>query len=320
MKYRVENRLDLFEFHDAELSFTDYRYNQLILSAKHLNIHKGVPENPHNSDMELDLAVMSFTGFEVLSWEPMRNYQIYDTGNWFTEEPQIIYKGKEAESRFWNSIRKGFSVNCVDICTMDNKTCINLSISTPAYSFVTLTFENVAVEWDTYYGKAWYELHKQFMRKGYLLTPSGEQETEIHIVYHEEPPESSGAPQGSFTISIGVKYGGKELWGCGKEYLWEDAFAKVQKQLPEGVFLKCCMTCRHGNMCPYGNKPGEIFCTKGFIIRSKDDMCNWFDSCEIDKAPERTKNVADSCKDFQPQDKDYYTYSDYLYYRTLLSD
>ena len=56
MKYRVENNLDLFEFHDAEVSFMSFDNNELTLSAKHLNIHKNTNENPYDDDMEIDFA------------------------------------------------------------------------------------------------------------------------------------------------------------------------------------------------------------------------------------------------------------------------
>ena len=56
MKYRVENKLDLFEFHDAEFSFISFDKNELVLSAKHLNIHENAVQNPHNCDMEIDFA------------------------------------------------------------------------------------------------------------------------------------------------------------------------------------------------------------------------------------------------------------------------
>lgn len=115
------------------------------------------------------------------------------------------------------------------------------------------------------------------------------------------------------TVTVGVKYNGEQLWGRGKDYLWVDAFANVQKQLPNDVLLKCCLTCRHGNMCPYGNEPGKLFCTKGLIVGSKEDMCNLFDDQENSKIFDRIKSVADSCNEYTPQSDDYYTYNDYLY-------
>ena len=87
MTYRVEDRLDLFDFHDTELSLVSFDKNELVISTKHLNIHKDAKENPHECDMEIDFAKLVFTQFEVISFEPMRTYQIDDDGNWYTDEP-----------------------------------------------------------------------------------------------------------------------------------------------------------------------------------------------------------------------------------------
>lgn len=48
-----------------------------------------------------------------------------------------------------------------------------------------------------------------------------------------------------------------------------DALVDLQKHLPDGVVLKCCMTCRHGNMCPFGNQPGELFVQKVLYLQRK---------------------------------------------------
>ena len=155
---------------------------------------------------------------------------------------------------------------------------------------------------------------KQYIHKGYLLTPAGKEETEIHIVYHEEDTYYQGQLEKGPTVSVGIKYNGEQFWGRGRDYLWVDAFANVQKQLPDGVLLKCCMTCRYGNMCPYGNEPGKLYCTKALIVASKEDMCNLFDNIEINKLYEREKSVADNCDEYTPQGNDHYTYNDYLYH------
>lgn len=314
MKYRVENKLDLFEFHDADFFLISFDKNKLIISAKHVNIHKSASENPHDCDMEIDIAKFFFANFEVVSFEPMRAYQVDDEGNWYTNDPQIIYNGKDAEKHFLNEIKKGITINCIDICQKENKTYIELSTCAQACFFATITFDEVVIEWDEYLKKAWYELHKQYIYKGYLITPTGEEETEIHIIHHEEDTYYQGKLEKGPTVSVGVKYKEEQLWGRGKEYNWEDAFADVQKRLPDGVLLKCCMTCRHGNMCPYGNKPGELFCTKDLTINSKEDMCNLFDNNETYGTFERAKSVADSCDKYSPQSNDCYTYNSYLYF------
>lgn len=137
-----------------------------------------------------------------------------------------------------------------------------------------------------------------------LITPKELINTTISIFYDEERSY----------VKLILLFNGKEIPSQGYDYLWVDAFANLQKQLPKDVILKCCMTCRHGNMCPYGNKLGEIFCTSDLLITSKEDMCNLFDNYEKHRMDERIKNVADSCDEYSPQSNDYYTYNDYLYH------
>ena len=314
MKYRIENKLNLFSFHDAEFSFVSFDKSEFIVSAKHLNIHKDIPENPNNWDMEIDYARIIFTKFEMVSFEPMRAYQADDDGNWYTDEPQIIYKGKEAEKHFLNEIKKGITINCIDICEKENKNYIELSTCAQTCFFAAFAFDSVVVEWDEYCKKAWYELHKQYKYEITLMTPIGEEKTEVNIVCHEEDMYYQGKLEKAPIVNVGIKYEDKEFWGHGKDYLWVDAFADLQKQLPDGVIIKCCLSCRHGNLCPYGNRPGELFCTKDLIINSKEDMCNLFDNSETHAIYERTKNITDSCSEYSLQSDDYYTYNDYLYH------
>ena len=75
--------------------------------------------------------------------------------------------------------------------------------------------------------------------------------------------------------------------------------------------LKGCMTCRHGNMCPYGNKENQLICTKDITITSKEDMLDLFD--QTDPFEERAVTSLDFCEDFVCQSDDYYTYNDYFY-------
>ena len=113
------------------------------------------------------------------------------------------------------------------------------------------------------------------------------------------------------TIEINVTYNGVLYQGNGTNYLWEDAFADLQNKLPHNIKLACCMTCRHGNMCPYGNSENQLFCTKDLLINSKDDIIKLFETY-----PEAERIVAsvDYCDDFIYQSDVYYTYNDYLYY------
>ena len=62
MKYCAENQLELFEFHDARLELIRFGGGELVVSAKHLNIHKHTDQNPSDCDMEIACATITFHG------------------------------------------------------------------------------------------------------------------------------------------------------------------------------------------------------------------------------------------------------------------
>ncbi len=138
-----------------------------------------------------------------------------------------------------------------------------------------------------------------------LLTPTGKVLAPIQIVYDDT--EVMANPSSEITL----RYNGNEYKGYGTDYLWTDTLADLEINLPENVKLACCMTCRHGNMCPYGNKENQLFCTKDIKITSKEDMCDLFD--QTDPFQDRAVASLDFCEDFVYQSDNYYTYNDYLY-------
>jgi hypothetical protein len=138
-----------------------------------------------------------------------------------------------------------------------------------------------------------------------LLTPTGKVLTPIQIVYDDAEVISNPSSE------ITLYYNGNAYKGCGADYLWTDTFADLQMKLPNDVKLSCCMTCRHGNMCPYGNEENQLICTKDITITSKEDMLDLFD--QTDPFEERAVASLDFCEDFVYQSDDYYTYNDYFY-------
>ena len=129
---------------------------------------------------------------------------------------------------------------------------------------------------------------------------------------HEETVYYKGSLEQPPTVNVGCTFAGKEYWGHGSDYLWIDAFADLQRQLPEGVLLKCCLTCRHGNLCPVGNDKNEVFCTKDVLITQKSDLYYY---TEDDREREkRSRQYCGLCGDYQPQTDAFYTYNDYYLY------
>jgi len=138
-----------------------------------------------------------------------------------------------------------------------------------------------------------------------LLTPNGKTMVPIEITYDNS--EVTANPKSEITLL----YNGIEYKGYGADYLWTDTLADLQMKFPKDIKLACCMTCHHGNMCPYGNEKNQLICTKGIPITSKEDMLALFD--ETDPFEERAVASFDFCEDFVYQSDDYYTYNDYFY-------
>ena len=139
-----------------------------------------------------------------------------------------------------------------------------------------------------------------------LLTQSAQMLTPIQITYDDKKID----PNPKYEISL--IYDAVEYSGTGKDYLWTDTLADLQVNLPKDVRIACCMTCKHGNMCPYGNPVNQLFCTKDCIINSKEDMCRLFD--QTNPFDERAVAALSFCQSFEYQNDGYYTYNDYLYH------
>lgn len=304
MKCSLLNRFHDFEFHDAEFYLNSCEKNDLCVTVKHLNIHKNTKENPYEYDMEIAAAEIHFQNLQVSSFEPMRAYKLDDSGNLYTDEPQIIYKGSKAEEKFIAQLKRGISVYNIDICEDERGIFWSIETNGKSCFTVSVSFDDAVVRWEEYCKKAWYELHRQYDYNITLDTPAGEQKTAVHIVCDEE----SGADDLS-SVSVGIKYGKEEICGYGKDYLWIDAFADLQKKLPENVKIKCCLVCKHGNMCPVGNFPNEIFCTKDVLITQKSDL--FFYTEDDGERAERLRRYTDICESFDYQSHDFFTYNDW---------
>ena len=113
------------------------------------------------------------------------------------------------------------------------------------------------------------------------------------------------------SVEVIINYNNKKYVGIGKNLLWSDAFANLQKKLPKGCILACCMTCRYGNMCPFGTEPGHLFCTKNNKVDDDYQLMDLFDN---DSFVEKQDVLSEYyCNDFIIQDMNHYTYNDYKY-------
>lgn len=105
MQYKAENKLDIFEFHDAELSLGCFDKNTLVFSATHLNIHKHTKQNPGDCDLEIERAVLRFEHMESVTFE---NRSPIENGNPAGE--QIVLEGADAVKEMLSGFVKGIRV------------------------------------------------------------------------------------------------------------------------------------------------------------------------------------------------------------------
>ena len=140
-------------------------------------------------------------------------------------------------------------------------------------------------------------------KKLYLLIHDNDFQADMKIIYEckEEADER---------VIVSIEYDGKTYSGHGYEYLGIEAFADLQKQLPEGVRIKSCLSCRYGNQCPVGNAPNELFCTKDVEIKWPEDL--WVYTEDEAERKKRLCTYSYVCKEWQEQSKEYFTYNDFV--------
>ena len=305
LKYCSIDHLHDFDFHDVEMKLEDFTENTLIVSAKHLNIHKGTAQNDSEYDMEIDLATMTFTGFSVESYEPDRTWKTDENGNSDSEDPVVIYTGQEACQRLYKELKCDL---CVFSLTEEDHVFTLDGCGDSPYFVARFTFDSVRVEWDSYRKKAWYELHRYYKREICLTAPEGDQKVKLEITCHDEDVYSvkDGRTLEAPLVIVCLRYGDQDYLGVGSDDYWMDAFADLQKHLPQGVTLKCCLTCRHGNLCPTGNNIDEVFCTQDVSITQKSDL--YFYTEDPTQRETRRRGSTDHCGNFEPQSERYYTY------------
>jgi hypothetical protein len=155
MKYQSANILQDFEFHDAYFKFMKFENNALIVSVDYLNIHKNTEQNPYSTDMEIEVAYITFQGFCAKSFELGRKWEQDATGKMYTKEPQVIFEGQTAEDKLLNELRVGATV--FEIGKLENGNYYFEGTGDEPWFQVQFSFDSVTLEWDEYRKSAWYE-------------------------------------------------------------------------------------------------------------------------------------------------------------------
>lgn len=305
MRYTSIDRLQDFEFHDSEfrlIQWIDWPLEKLVFSATSLNVHRDAAPNHSGVDMEIKKAKISFHNVRILEFEIMRFSKEDENGNEYFDEPLTIVKGNEAKEMFRNELDN--SITVLYLMKTENGE-YELNGIGKKFFFVRFKFESVEIEWNEYSNAAWYELNQQYIKEVTLGTTSKDVNCHVHVISHSECVYDNRS-----VVRVTLPYEGKDYQGVGSDYLLVDAFVDLQRNLPENIYLKCCLTCRHGNMCPVGNTPGEIFCTKDVVIRSEKDSLHYTE--DENERKKRSRFYTDICENYKEQTEEFYTYN-YFY-------
>ena len=98
-----------------------------------------------------------------------------------------------------------------------------------------------------------------------IISDYTEQSLDLFISFDNEDADKTEQ------MTIKTNCYGKDIVAVGTHYPYDDAFSDLQNQLPKNVQIKCCVACCHGNQCPVGDAPCEVFCTKDVNILCKSD-------------------------------------------------
>ena len=312
--YKSINHPEIFEFHDSTFELDHVDEKEIAVYVQGLNISKDTEQNPKKYALEIKRAHILFQGVSEFTYDPGRIWKTDDNGNSVPVGPEIKYRGKEALDKIKEDFLTGAEIYSHSIVEDDHyEICGH---GNEPFFVISFKAQKIIVEWDEYLGPAWFELARQFNRELVLKTQDGDMLSEAHFVILYDSEELYKSDDTNDVdpkeIRVGIEFGGKEYWGRGKDCSGQDAFADLQKQLPDGVVLKCCLSCRHGNQSPFSNAFDLLYCMKDVIISGKMDLCHYI--TDTVEANTRKRCYTDVCEDWAKQSDDVFVYSDYPLY------
>lgn len=307
--YRAD-RLELFEFHDAVFELDHMDGETITVYAGGVNINQYAKQNPKEYDLEIRRAHITFRGVSDCTYTPGRTWMLDERGNSVPEGPEIVYRGAEALERIADELRAGIDVFSHSLVDEDGYRIEGMGLE--PYFVIRFRARDAVVEWDGYRRPAWYASRQYNEGRLVLDTPEGRTEAMAQCWIDYDPEALFCADSVSDVdpkeISVGIQYKERYYWGRGVDASGQDAFADLKKQLPDGVALRCCLSCRYGNQSPFSNGFDELYCMKDVAVAGKKDLC----SCLAGAAAERrSRRYTDLCEDWAAQSDEAYVYSDY---------
>lgn len=152
MKHR-STALSDFEFHDAVFELVNLQDGNLTVHATELNIHQSAPQNDHQTDMEIDLARITFRDFRAVSFEPGQDWKRDALGHSYPVGPQIVYEDAQAEEHLLHELRNPMTV--FEFAQEDSLLRIDGCGDEPWFT-AQFACSGVTIEWDEYRRPAWY--------------------------------------------------------------------------------------------------------------------------------------------------------------------
>ena len=151
-----------------------------------------------------------------------------------------------------------------------------------------------------------------------LITPDGDITVNAVYTILHDPDHSKYVenPNGEDYVlydvkeaSVQVEWDGQIFRGhCTDELYTEKALRTLAETLPEGIKLKSCLTCRHGNFCPFGSNDNEIFCVSDFRPTKKTDLDFIFLADSREEGLKRRRSLFHVCSNYQPESAEYWSY------------
>ncbi len=155
MKYISTNIFSDFEFHDSYFKLESFKDDVLTVSVQYLNIHKNTEQNPFETDMEIEVAQITFEGFKVKSFSLGVKWKRDEKGELYTDETEVVFEGETAQKKLVNEFCFGATV--LDFGTLENGNNFIDGIGDEPWFSAQFTFHSATIQWDKFKKVAWYE-------------------------------------------------------------------------------------------------------------------------------------------------------------------
>lgn len=151
-----------------------------------------------------------------------------------------------------------------------------------------------------------------------LATPDGDVTVNAVYLFTHDPEKGKRVenPYGeNYTLyhvgeaSVQIEWNNTIFRGyCTDELYTEKALLNLADKLPQEIKIKSCLTCRHGNFCPFGSNDNEIFCAADIRPQKKTDLDFIFLAKTQEEWLKRRHSLFHICTNYKPEAARYWSY------------